>query len=815
MSVASIIDQATGKIYDDLIPQGGGVPLTKGQLISADALGNEVAVPTGANGTILSADPNQDDGLRWIAVPGAVALAQGQLISANLAGDATIVTAPNLPAQANWVLTADGTAGANGTNMDWKPATGGGGLITANAPLFDDATQNPNKIGINFSASVGEIPYGNGTAKVGALTVAPNPASSNQFLGTNAGVPTWKDVGGSGTITATAPLTEYAIASASNVAIDFTAQGDLVVGNGPQAGGNPAPGVILPAGTEGQILSVASTGIGGLKWIDNTNNTGKQIVVRSNALTKAIDPPTDPKDTLVLVAEETTSAWDAIPLDITYTGEYNCEFASGTVGPPGQESNYVGLVNKIDGFRVVELWRQQAGQPASVKIGYFCNYSYSYNILQPSNDAFIRVVEGFSGTGSNLDDNVLIGGCFNTFVYTTTTPPANVIAYSICKLGSVSGLVSNLDTVSNATGLGDEWIHRNDGVNGVWSINFIPAGVWATPRPTVWIMGHFSAILYEGTQTSNNGYFSMVRYFPEANGTAEYQTIQDTGFLGYGVLDGGGLASGYIYDAYFYGNFCAIAGVNTGLKTDSLNFIPVPAGMEGFSIMDATATAVNRWGTTPTGPTGIADGRCVRPSLTQATSLIVGGEVSGAPAYLYNTSTNNTSLITPSSPATFPAVMLENSIANGSIVVVGGSPAVAVDALYFSPTNGTISYVYYLTTATGSVAQLLTPTPTGVVGGDENGIQTAWGIKINPTQDFPQNVMIISGATSLYQYDPAVPHANIDFTLALPNGFRQGNTITNTARFVQPAFQSQSYISSADKTYWIQTGGTTTGLTYF
>ena len=52
MSVASIIDQATGKIYDDLIPQGGGIPLTKGQLISANAAGTEVPVPVGANGTI-------------------------------------------------------------------------------------------------------------------------------------------------------------------------------------------------------------------------------------------------------------------------------------------------------------------------------------------------------------------------------------------------------------------------------------------------------------------------------------------------------------------------------------------------------------------------------------------------------------------------------------------------------------------------------------------------------------------------------------------------------------------------------------------
>ena len=265
MSVSSIIDQSTGKIYDDLIPQGGGVPLTKGQLISADGNGKEVAVPTGANGTILSADPAQDDGLRWIAVPGATPLAQGQLLSADQNGDATIVVAPVLPAQAGWVLSADGTAGPAGTNMAWKPPTGGGGLLTANAPLFDDATTTPNKIGINFSASIGEIPYGNGTAQEGALTVAPNPASSNQFLGTVAGVPTWKDIGASGSIVGVAPITEFAGAgNESKIAINFTAvKGEIPAGNG-----TATEGALVPApAIDGYVLTATSAEPTGLKWL--------------------------------------------------------------------------------------------------------------------------------------------------------------------------------------------------------------------------------------------------------------------------------------------------------------------------------------------------------------------------------------------------------------------------------------------------------------------------------------------------------------------------------------------------------------------
>ena len=232
MSVSSIIDQSTGKIYDDLIPQGGGINLQKGQIITATAL-TEVAFPTlpPADGSILSYDSNELTGLRYIAVPGALPVDYQELISANPANAITKVPAP---AQNNYVLTSDNTLGPASAGLAWKPPTGGGGILNANAPLFDDATQTPNKIGINFTASVGEIPYGNGTAQEGALTVAPNPASSNQFLGTVAGVPTWKDIGASGSIVGVAPITEFAGAgNESKIAINFSASvGEIPYGNG-------------------------------------------------------------------------------------------------------------------------------------------------------------------------------------------------------------------------------------------------------------------------------------------------------------------------------------------------------------------------------------------------------------------------------------------------------------------------------------------------------------------------------------------------------------------------------------------------------
>jgi len=807
MSVSSIIDPLTGKIYDELIGQGGGINLAKGQIITAIAGGTEVAFPVNppADGTILSYDSNELTGLKYIVVPGAVAINYQELISADNTNLPTVVPAP---LQNNYVLTSDNTLPAGTAGLAWKPATGGGGIIQTNLPLFTDNTTNPHTIGINFSNAVGEIPYGTAT-QVGALTNVP---TAGQILGIagNPAVPTWIPAGGSGTITATAPLTEYAIASASNIAIDFTAQGDLVVGNGPQVGGNPVAGVILPKGDEGQILSVASTGTGGLKWIDNTQHTGQEIIVRSNALTVAIPAPTDPKDTLVLVAEETQSAWDAIPQDITYPAPYNLEFQTLSVGGPGSQSSYTGLVNTVGGFRVIDLYEQNLAFP--VKLGYFCYIAYQYGETQPTADSFIRVNQAFTNTGSNLDNYVIVGGTFNTFIYTISPAPNTVICYNIARLaiGGYGSTVSNLPTQSaNNCGVSFDWNQRDAGGDfGVFTMSYQAAGAGANPRPTLWVMGNFTSVLLPDTQTSTDGYRGMLRYFPEANGTAEYQSVADTTGLGYGV--NASATFGIINDCYFYGNYCAIVGSFTGVfnGTSLIIPIPLPAGMTGLAVMDLTQTPANRWGATPTGPVLVGTGNCIRLSQVFPGELLIGQSQIAGPV-LYDTTSNQTSLITPSSPATFPAGMLYNSIASGTLVIVGGGPAVVLDALYMITAGNQPSYVYYLTAATGMVAQLLTPSPTGVIVSDTNGIMSAYGIQNYNT------ALVVSGSTSLYAYDPATPHATIDFTLALPNGFRQGNTITNTARFAQPAYQSQSYISSADKVYWIQTGGTTTGLTYF
>jgi len=296
MSVGSIINPTTGRIYDDLVPQGGGVPLTKGQLITADAGGTEQPFPVGTNGFVLSCNSAQPLGLEYIQLPaGGINFTQeGQLLYAG-AGPAFADSLLNI-GNAGQIL------GINAGIPAWQDA-GGSGLITANAPLIEEADPAPNsKISINFSAGpAGQIPYGNGTAKTGALT---NTPTAGQILGVAGGVPAWINAGGSGTITALAPLTEYAVGNASNVAIDFTAKGDLVVGAGPQVGGNPVAGVVLPVGANDYVLTANSATASGLEW--KASGSGSSAIIFRNNQDNTpliITAPLTANDTCVITAD--------------------------------------------------------------------------------------------------------------------------------------------------------------------------------------------------------------------------------------------------------------------------------------------------------------------------------------------------------------------------------------------------------------------------------------------------------------------------------------------------------------------------------
>ena len=110
------------------------------------------------------------------AQPEPITLDYQQLFSATAGNNITVV--PASP-QNNYVLTSD-TDVANPTGLVWK-AVAGSGVIQTNAPLDDQEVQNVSTFSINFSANVGEIPYGTGVAKTGVLTNVPQAGKSTGF----------------------------------------------------------------------------------------------------------------------------------------------------------------------------------------------------------------------------------------------------------------------------------------------------------------------------------------------------------------------------------------------------------------------------------------------------------------------------------------------------------------------------------------------------------------------------------------------------------------------------------------------------------
>lgn len=801
MSVSSIIDSATGKIYDNLIPQGGGVALTKGQLISANDQNPpvEVAVPVGVNGTILMADSTQVDGLRWAVVPGAVPLAQGQLLSGNLAGDPTIVVAPVLPAQAGWVLSADGTAGAAGTNMEWKPATGGGGLLTANLPLFDDATTTPNTIGINFSNTVGEIPYGTAT-RVGALTNI--PTSGTQFLGVVAGVPAWKDIGASGSITATFPLIESAgLNNASNIAIDYSAKGDLTVGASSTAG---APGVILPVGaTDGQVLEVFAGAPSGMRWATPAPPSGGPTINRSSKDTQEILPPQSLNETMILVAEEPTASWDAILSQGdndpgTYQIEFTTPFYQGFQQPAANDSGLQGLVVMINGARCIQLdITNQGGGPLTVGYLEFDDFGAPAQVL-----GYIGPV----GTSSLMGNSIIIVGAFTKLHYVNPATPAkfysNIMGIDFSNMLSIQDFTPpslNFGAVSGLAGFGPQGY--------VSSIQLIAGtGDYA-------ICGKFSLVDCVPVPGST-GYRSMILYNTVAN---QYATSSVCLNAGLGVRLSGG--PGTINDAYWDGtNSLIIVGEFDELCVDENTNTPAPAASHGLAKWLLTLTPGTAWSTTPTGaPTAVPDGICCRPMVSQGAGVVCVCGGSGIPV-AYNIATGATNALTGTYPV--PAIPFGYNCVVGGTTDLGGGQ-LAQDIILYQDTTNNVCYCYYFTAANGTASTALTPIPTGFIPDTTGGILSNCGIYLFFDVDplVPVFVVQVGAKDSIYRYDAAA-HGTLVFTLGTPAtpliGFYENGTLYHTATFTAAngGHESQSYIANQGKTSWIQIGAKTAGLTY-
>jgi len=878
MSVSSIIDKTTGKIYDNLIPQGGGIPLTKGQLISADGLGNEVAVPVGANGTILSADSNAVDGLSWIVVPGAVALAQGELISANLAGDATIVTAPNLPVQAGWVLSADGTAGAGGTNMAWKPPTGGGGLLTANLPLFDDATTTPNKIGINFTASVGEIPYGNGTAKVGALTVAPNIASSNQFLGTVLGVPTWKNLGGQ--TTALLPLVEIVGAGdESEIAIGFTA----VKGEIPAGTGASSIGSLVPAPTvNNYVLTSASAEATGLKWLplagpsgsittiaplqdlENPPNSGVNelsiaytakgdLPVGISAKTGEILPigATDGQVLEVFANAPTGMRWATPPAPSGGPTINRTNSATQAILPPQSLNETMILVAEtpLASWSAID---SQAGDPAGSYQLEFTTPFYN-NFLNPGAQlsglqGIVEIVNGQRCINLFITNQGGGGGGLNVglLVFEDYNAPARVLGFC-----GPTGAGTNLDNSITIVGAFTQLIQKNAPsifCSNVLTVNFtnqlnivaenLPSPAYGTAlglsglgasgfcskvfQPTaipneLWIFGAFSLIITQGSPPiPAGGFFSMIIY-DLAGG--DYKPASFVLSVAFGAKLSGGPAP--INDAYYDGlGKMVIVGEFDELCVDNAGTtFPVPANSTGVALWEISLTpGANFWINTPTGtPNVFTNGICCRSVVSQGANVVMVCGNSGIPVFL-----DMPTRTTTDATGTYPSPVIPfgfNCIVSGTTDI--GAGQLPYDFILYQDDTNLECFCYYFETANATLGTILPPTPTGFIPDTTGGEIANCGIYLFYDTDplVPVYVLQVGAKDSIYRYSSNT-QVSMAFTLGTtsgpPPGFYFDGVLYHTATFTATngGHESQSYIANQGKNAWVQIGGKTNGLTY-
>ena len=874
MSISSLIDTATGQIYDNLIPQGGGIPLAKGQLISADALGKEVAVPTGANGTILSADPAQDDGLRWIAVPGATPLAQGQLLSADLAGDATVVVAPNLPAQANWVLTADGTAGAAGTNMLWKPATGAGGIIDAAAPLVDDAGVGTNTISINFSAVKAEIPAGTGVAKVGALI--PPPAHDGYVLKADAGEATgliWAAV--SETIQAQFPLlVEEPIPGDPSISIAFTA----VKGEIPAGSGAASIGALVPAPTvNNYVLTSASAEETGLKWAPLAGPSG---TITTIAPLQDLEPVAGTNEISIAYTAKGdlpvgTAAKTGVILPIGATDGQVLEVYAGapsgmrwaTPAPPSggptinrsnaatvevaqpQSLNETMILVAEEPGAAWDAVESQGGDTAPYELEFTTPWFKNFQNPAANDSGLQGVVEIINGARTIRLDIINQGSgsvlTLGHLVFENYDAPARVYGYigpegasslmgnSIIIVGAFTQLVFTgpnpappllcsqilgvdfQNTMNiNAFNLPSANVGTALGLSGFGPQGYCSSIQFLPGTNEYVIGGKFNNILCSPAVPGSGGFMSLITYNTSTNA---YDLSPNVLNGGLGVRLSGG--AGTVNDLYWNTATTSllVVGEFDELVVDANTNLPAPANSHGLAKWTLPIIPGTAWLSTPTGaPTPVPDGICCRPMVSQGAGIFVVCGSSGIPV-AYNIATNATNALTGTYPS--PAIPFSFNCAVGGTTDIGAGQ-VAYDFILYNDTTNLVCYVYWYSAANGTLATALTPAPTGFIPDTTGGVILNGGIYLFIDYDpiVPVNVLQVAAKGSIYRY-AADTHATINFTLgtmATPFiGFIENGALYHTVSFNGPTCpQSQSYISNSGKTAWIQIGAKTAGITY-
>jgi hypothetical protein len=687
------------------------------------------------------------------------------------ASTGVMVSAP-LPLTTGLFLQTD-TAAASG--VKWAPATGPSGAIGTNAPLVDDydSGTGDNTLSINFSTALGELPYGNGTAKTGALLAPPTGQGAIGKVLTFTGPPT-------GVSWATPPT---------------PVGGDIIILHSQQAD------TLIPSPTDKdeQLILVAD---------------------EQQAAWDKVPPPTG------LPATYTPELRFTLPTPIGGASECLCV---SYVGPNGLRDIDLWLLSgggpqatlKVATFQFTT--GPQSGENAYIRV--------ATSGLNPNNPS----VNFWAGTA--YEDRIILGGRFNQVItYLNPTPITlnNICAFywdTSSPIGeyfwTITDVIESVSGLTNGSGGNVPFV----GVNTIaaFPANSLPAfTTLQLEYPGFLVGGNFNAVAGFPAIT---GLYNMCAFYvggPSVNPLSYADNLNRGFWIGKGTrLPDNVPCEGSVESIVFtpeYGNFFVCGDV---LDTASLaggggitpNIYNPPNNNDGFLVFAASFTGtgvITSWDATSEqggAPFNTIEASYIKYSSALANTLIVMGNQ----CFFVDTTAGLNQLVytaIPSAPAAgFPAglVGFTNSVAvNATINPPSPAPAITGDFLLFLQTgpNGA-QYVGYITTATGQTIQPLDPIPTNVPTEPFIGV-----IFYNYGINYFDGGLHIAGQDAEYVFDPAI-HTTIDFTTTPPTLFKiPAGTPNLTKALFSTSYQAQSYIASVDLKYWIQLAPQNPNLSY-
>lgn len=775
----------------------------------------------------------------------------------------TFIPGPS-SAQNNYVLTADNMATGGAS---WQHVSTGAAPVQAPLTYVPVAGTPTLSIGFASTAGKGQIPVGinDPVGGLGTLTPSVNSLSAGLVLTidddpTNTTGIKWKALSGpSGSISAIPPLKDTFTSPNNTISIDFT---DQVQGEIPYGTGTAETGALLApptgSGAIGKVLTYTGVTPGqpAIGWTTPPQPAGGDtIILHSNSASNTVPVPTDKDTKLVLVAEELAASWSklqsTLPQGINYAPECiirsnnntgNREFlaVSYDSGPQGRVCDLYNMsVSPVTLIGTFSFETPGGSVADDAQILCYCNGDDPYSATN-------------FWAGSDLEDQIVIGGKFNKFKQVFPAGP-DLTPYGICILGNITAPNPPIgytyqDGPEIYYGLTNANNPVSDTTATVSTITAFPAGAMAglsiVPQQPLqfpgFVCGGTFDTLYHVDQNGDpaniTGFCAMAVFYtnPSPSPIGIWAPLADVIQLGWFINNAPYSPSAGCqcevsvitfapnYNRMWLGGDVMVRYVVNG--TNGLLENDFPSGnSSGFAVYSSEGLILggNAWNLNSSNtvypPFDMNNSYDIKFSSALAGHLICVGsqsaivDVTTDPINYTWTKLGDIGMSTPIVAGWDPDVKgYYNSILINQSVNQPSGPAITGDWVVWIQNQNQTQYVGYLTTTGGTTVQELLPAPTGVIAPFTDSILGAYGLQRIP------NFLLIAGLIGEYQYDPAT-HPNITFTTTgtPPMTWKDpaGTPGLTNAIFSTP-YNSQSYIASTDLKSWIQIGMNSPNLSY-